>query len=122
MTNEEIWQAVLGEVELAVSPASFVTWFRDTTIVGFEKDWVVVRVPNGFAKEWLENKYNQFILKAINKFRENIHSVRCVVSATVTRQACPFPRIPDGYTILSSFMAGSDLERRIFFNPSRMPS
>ncbi|OGI24917.1 MAG: hypothetical protein A3J76_00175 [Candidatus Moranbacteria bacterium RBG_13_45_13] len=87
MTNEEIWQAVLGEVELAVSPASFVTWFRDTTIVGFEKDWVVVRVPNGFAKEWLENKYNQFILKAINKFRENIHSVRCVVSATVQRQA-----------------------------------
>jgi len=33
MSHEEIWQAVLGEVELAISPASFVTWFRDTFII-----------------------------------------------------------------------------------------
>ena len=92
MTNEEIWQAVLGEVELAVSPASFTTWFRDTSIFGFEKDRVVVRVPNGFAKEWLENKYNQFILKAINKFRENIRSVRCIVSATMSKAGSAYQK------------------------------
>lgn len=81
MTNNEIWQAVLGEVELGISPASFTTWFRNTSIVGFENDAVVVSVPNGFAKEWLENKYNQFILKAIKNFRDNIRNVRCIVSA-----------------------------------------
>ncbi len=89
MTNEEIWQAVLGEVELTISPASFVTWFRDTFILNFENDQVVVSVPNGFAKEWLENKYNRFILQAIKKFRENIRSVRCIVSTTVTVQKQP---------------------------------
>ena len=81
MTNNEIWQAVLGEVELAVSPASFTTWFRNTSIIEFKDDAVIVSVPNGFAKEWLENKYNQFILKALRNFRENIRKVRCVVSA-----------------------------------------
>ena len=81
MTNNEIWQAVLGEVELDISPASFTTWFRNTSIIEFENDAVVVSVPNGFAKEWLENKYNQFILKAIKNFRDNIRKVRCLVSA-----------------------------------------
>jgi len=38
MTNNEIWQAVLGEVELAVSPASFTTWFRNTSIIEFKDD------------------------------------------------------------------------------------
>jgi chromosomal replication initiator protein len=80
MTNKEIWQAVLGEVELAISPASFTTWFRKTSIIRFENDVVVISVPNGFAKEWLENKYNKFILKAIKNFQSDIRKVRCIVS------------------------------------------
>ncbi len=72
MTNEEIWQAVLGEIELVISPASFTTWFRNTSISSFKEEQVVISVPNGFAKEWLENKYNQYILKAIRNFKENI--------------------------------------------------
>lgn len=82
MTNEEIWQAVLGEIELVISPASFTTWFRNTSIFGIEDAHIVISVPNGFAKEWLENKYNQYILKAIRNFKENIHGVRCVVTAS----------------------------------------
>ncbi len=82
MTNKEIWQAVLGEVELAISPASFTTWFRNTSILNFEESHVVISVPNGFAKEWLENKYNQSILRALKNFKENIKFVRCIVSAS----------------------------------------
>jgi len=82
MTNKEIWQAVLGEVELAISPASFTTWFRNTSILDFEESHVVISVPNGFAKEWLENKYNQSILRALKSFKENIKFVRCIVSAS----------------------------------------
>ncbi|MDP1845658.1 MAG: chromosomal replication initiator protein DnaA [Candidatus Moranbacteria bacterium] len=82
MTNKEIWQAVLGEVELAISPASFTTWFRNTAILDFEGNCVVISVPNGFAKEWLENKYNQYILRALKGFKEDIKSVRCIVSTS----------------------------------------
>lgn len=81
MKNEEIWQAVLGEIELAISPASFTTWFRNTAILGFEESKIVLSVPNGFAKEWLENKYNKYILKAVKEFKDDIKSVRCVVSS-----------------------------------------
>jgi chromosomal replication initiator protein len=91
MTNNEIWQAVLGEVELDVSPASFTTWFRNTHILDFSDGQIVVSVPNGFAKEWLENKYNQFILKAVRNFRDDIRSVRCIVSPVEGKPA-PHPK------------------------------
>jgi len=82
MTNEEIWQAVLGEVELAVSPANFVTWFKNTSILSIEDGRVNIRVPNGFAKEWLENKYNRYILTALRNFIEDVREISCSVIAS----------------------------------------
>ncbi len=90
MNHNEIWQAVLAEIELVISPASFTTWFRNTSLIDFENETVIVSVPNGFAKEWLENKYNQFILKAIKNFRENTRKVRCVVSV---KNISPIPKL-----------------------------
>lgn len=82
MTNEEIWQAVLGEVELAVSPANFVTWFKNTSILSIEDGRVNIRVPNGFAKEWLENKYNRYIITALRNFIEDVKEISCSVIAS----------------------------------------
>ena len=65
MTNEQLWQTILGEMELCISKASFTTWFRGTSVLSKNESEMVVSVPNGFAKEWLENKYHKFILKAV---------------------------------------------------------
>ncbi len=64
MTNEQLWQAVLGELELAISKANFTTWFRNTYIASHEDGVMVIAVPNTFTKAWLENKYHATILKA----------------------------------------------------------
>jgi chromosomal replication initiator protein len=80
MTNKEIWEAALGEIELSISPASFTTWFKNTFILSIEDGRVLISVPNGFAKEWLENKYNLNISKALRNFIEDIKEIRCVVS------------------------------------------
>ena len=53
MKNEELWQAALGEIELSISKANFITWFKNTSIISNEDGRVVIGVPNGFAKEWL---------------------------------------------------------------------
>ena len=55
MTNQEIWNMVLGEMELALSRANFTTWFKNTSIISRDEDCMVVSVPNGFFKELLEN-------------------------------------------------------------------
>jgi chromosomal replication initiator protein len=80
MTNEQLWQAVMGELELSISKASFTTWFKNTSIISINEEKVTVGVPNGFAKEWLENKYHKFILKAIQNICPKISKVAYKIS------------------------------------------
>lgn len=65
MNNQQLWQAALGELELLLSKANFTTWFKNTAILSFENEKIVIAVPNGFTKAWLEKKYHQTILKAL---------------------------------------------------------
>ena len=65
MNNDQLWQAVLGEIELNLSKANFTTWFKNTFISSFEEERCVVCVPNTFTKAWLEKKYHQQILEAL---------------------------------------------------------
>jgi len=71
MTSEQLWQATLGELELSVSKVHFTTWFRNTFIIEWNEDQVVVAVPNNFTKAWLENKYHKSILKVLQNITEN---------------------------------------------------
>lgn len=80
MTNEELWQAALSEIELSISKANFITWFKSTTILSIKDGHVVINVPNGFAKEWLENKYNLYILRSLRNLNEDIKSISCIIS------------------------------------------
>lgn len=66
MDNNQLWQAVLGELELLISKANFTTWFKNTFVFDREPDTIVVGVPNAFTKAWLENKYHQQIATAVN--------------------------------------------------------
>lgn len=82
MTNEELWQAVLAEIELSISKANFITWFKNTSILSYEDGRVSIGVPNGFAKEWLENKYRLYILKALRNIQGDVREVTCLISTT----------------------------------------
>jgi chromosomal replication initiator protein len=79
MNNAELWQAALGEIELSISKANFSTWFKNTTILSNENSKVIIGVPNGFAKEWLENKYNTYIFRALRNFQDDIKEISCVI-------------------------------------------
>ena len=79
MNNTDLWRSVLGNIELSISKANFSTWFKSTTILSIENDHVVIGVPNGFAKEWLENKYQSYILQAIRKEIPEIQGMSCAV-------------------------------------------
>ncbi|MFH1894862.1 MAG: chromosomal replication initiator protein DnaA [Patescibacteria group bacterium] len=80
MTHEELWQSVLAQIQLNISPANFSTWFKNTGIDSQKENEVVVSVPNSFAKEWLEQKYNKTILKILNGLDENIRQVKYAVN------------------------------------------
>lgn len=75
MTNEELWQAVLSQVQFSVSRANFATWFRSTKIAANQKGEITVTVPNSFSQEWLGNKYQSLILKILRSLDGNVRQV-----------------------------------------------
>ena len=82
MVKEELWQAVLAQVQLGISQANFATWFKNTEIASQEENQIIVSVPNSFAKEWLENKYGKTILKILRSLDEEIKEVKYAVGKT----------------------------------------
>jgi len=40
--QDSLWQAVLGEIELSVSRASFITWFKNTHLIRSKDNILVV--------------------------------------------------------------------------------
>lgn len=79
INEQELWQKVLTSIELQISKANFITWFKNTHISSKKSGVVSVAVPNGFTKEWLENKYNKFILRALREITTEIKEVRYVI-------------------------------------------
>lgn len=82
MTHEELWQAVLAQVQLNISQANFATWFKNTKIVSKKEGKVTVSVPNSFAKEWLENKYHKLILKTLHNLDKEIKKIEYKIGKT----------------------------------------
>jgi len=78
-TPEEMWGGVLGEMQVSLSRAHFATWFKNTSVVSREHGSVTVSVPNGFVKEWLENKFNKQILSSIRRFSNDIREIKYIV-------------------------------------------
>lgn len=65
MTPEQIWQTTLGQLEVTLSKANFVTWFKNTHLINLEDKKAIIGVPNTFTKIWLEKKYQKSILQIL---------------------------------------------------------
>ena len=81
MELNELWKAALGEIELQVSKANFKTWLQNTTIADKKGGVVTIAVPNGFTKEWLQNKYHKFILRSLRNLESDVKEVIYQISS-----------------------------------------
>jgi len=76
MPYEQIWQSALGEIEISLSRANFITWFKNTFISSIENGQVIVCVPNAFIKKWLEEKYHKNIQGALeNVLKQKVNII-----------------------------------------------
>lgn len=86
MDNKQLWDSVLGEIELTVSRANFSTWFKNTHIVKQESGIVFVGVQNEFVKEWLLSKHSKFILKSLRDRSESVRGVEYIIASKNTKE------------------------------------
>ena len=84
MNNQQLWQAVLGSMEVSLSRANFNTWFKNTNIQERGSDHIVVGVPSTFNRDWIAAKYHQEILKALKTLAPEIKEIKYQLGGTVT--------------------------------------
>jgi len=65
MSATEIWEAVLGELQLQLTRTNYDTWLRETVGLSYEANQFVVGVPSPFAIEWLEKRLHSLIKKTL---------------------------------------------------------
>ncbi len=79
MEFEQIWQTALGEIEIQISKPNFATWLKNSRLLDKQEGVVLVGLPNNFAKEWVENKYQKIILNALRNLDQGTKKVQFTV-------------------------------------------
>ena len=79
MNLEELWQLTLGEMEVQLSRANFITWLKNSHLVNREEGVLYVSLPNHFAREWVENKYHKNLLGIIRNLDPSTKKLEFVV-------------------------------------------
>src|SRR4029078_10971681 len=65
MDAKQVWRAVLGELQVSLSPANLETWLKDTSLVALDENRYRIAAPNGFARDWLDNRYRTLISQTL---------------------------------------------------------
>ena len=95
--QDNLWQTVLGEIELTVSRGAYVTWFKNTRLLRHKDNVLVIGVPNVFIKQQLEKKYNQMVVDTLTKNGVTPERVEYKIYSSIT-----VPKRNEEETILSA--------------------
>lgn len=76
---------MLGEIEISVSRATFMTWFKNTELLDYSDDEVVIAVPNIFAQRQFEVKFDQQVRSVLKNNGVNPKKVEYTVKTSSKR-------------------------------------
>jgi len=80
MIPENAWKATLGELELQMTKATFSTWLKDTCLLRHKENLYVIGVRNAYAKDWLENRLCDTILRTLSSIVDSPVKIQFVVA------------------------------------------
>lgn len=114
--QHSLWQSVLGEIELSVPHATYVTWFKNTELIESTDEQVVIAVPNIFAVRQFQVKFTDQIRQVLAKNGIQPDRIEYIVKAsgkrtTVNRETTVTPQSPR-----------SDAASRLMSSPSTTSS
>lgn len=75
----ELWEHILTQVELSVSPANFKTWFGSSHIVKIEEGIIHVGVPSPFFRDWYLKHFNTLLLKIVRSVSYEFRNIEYVI-------------------------------------------
>lgn len=87
MTNQQLWQAIIGDLEVTLSRGNFITWFKNTGIIEKADDYIVVGVPSDFVKKWISDKYQTSLLKSLKSIAPEVKTIKYYVGHFKSEEA-----------------------------------
>ena len=87
--HETVWRSVLAEIEVNVSRGNFITWFKNTELIEERDGHVTIAVPNVFARQQFEIKYNNTIKELLNKHGMKAEKISYTFSRKIKPEAEP---------------------------------
>jgi chromosomal replication initiator protein len=94
MNSSNIWDEILGRIQVNVNRHSFYTWFKPTAFVADDGRILTVRVPNTLFKDWIAKHYSGVIAEALNEVGRPDVTVNFVTSPFAEHEAGA-PPAPD---------------------------
>lgn len=88
----DIWQRVLGELQVQVSKANYATWLRNSRGVSCQEHTFIVGVPSAFVAEWLTTRLHSLIRKTLTQVLGRDTDVQFTVSNQDQLHAKPVPQ------------------------------
>ncbi len=83
----ELWEYVLTQIELSISPANFNTWFRNSFVVKIEGGVLYIGVPSQFFKDWYVKKFHALILKIVRDVSYEFRNIEYLIVKDESRRA-----------------------------------
>ncbi len=79
---ETIWDQTLEKMKEKLSRPSFETWLKATKPVAFRDDFLLVEVPNEFARDWLESRYSDLIEEILQAVTQSPLQVKFTIHSS----------------------------------------
>lgn len=86
MTDDQLWQVALGQLELKISKGNYLTWFASTKIKDRQDGRVMIETPSAFTFEWLSKKYRNSILEVLQTLDNTITTVEFTIESLPVKQ------------------------------------
>jgi chromosomal replication initiator protein len=79
MNKEDIWNKVLSHLEMQMTQSTFDGWLKNTQLLSYNNQEIIVGTENAFIKDWLENRLFNNISRTVNDVLEQEITVKFVV-------------------------------------------
>jgi chromosomal replication initiator protein len=122
MNPRQVWQAVLGDLQVRLPAHDFKTWLKGTSLRSLEEGVAVVSVPHEFARVNVQKKFGVEISGSLKTLLGRPVEVQFQVNGAAAREGAPSrgeaageaepaqPELPNG------FSPGTPLNQRYTFD------
>lgn len=87
MNAPQVWQSVLGQLQMEMPRASFDTWVCDTHVVAYDENRLTIGVRNAFARDWLESRLHDKVRTLLSDIFNKAVEVDFVVLGATPAEA-----------------------------------